>query len=346
MNEELLYRIAQRTGVHRVFRPFYGGIGTILMFHRIGGQGRAFRIEKNRRGEVSPEFLERLIGFFRSRGYSVVSLDEVHEILAQRRKAVRFVSFTFDDGYADTYTLAYPVFKKLDAPFAVYVATDFPDHRAIMWPYLLEDLIVAGDRVRFNWQDREFDYVTETETQKEAAFDTIRKMILRADRAGVLSLLKGIFEARGTDIFQYSQRLSLTWDQIRVMSEDPLVTIGAHTVSHCALNKLSAEEARFEIQESRRIIEAHIGRRVEHFCYPFGSRGEAGAREAAMVRDEGFRTATTTRVANIFEDHAQELTCLPRIPVRGSREDLSYVDAFLTGFIPALTHGLKRVITL
>ncbi len=80
MNQERLLKIVRYSGIHRAFRPFYSGIGSILMLHRIAKRDATARIEKNRRSEVSPEYLEFLVNYFTASGYEIVSLDELGEI--------------------------------------------------------------------------------------------------------------------------------------------------------------------------------------------------------------------------------------------------------------------------
>ncbi len=79
---------------------------------------------------------------------------------------------------------------------------------------------------------------------------------------------------------------------------DPLVTIGAHTLSHCNLAKCTSEAAEHEIAASRGNIEAKLNRPVMHFAYPYGDKGAATARDFAIVRQLGFKTAVTTRPGN------------------------------------------------
>lgn len=315
------------------------------MFHRIAKKGAAMRIEKNKRNEVSPEFLELLVNYFLSNRYNIVSLDEVHEILVNKKKQKKCVVFTFDDGYGDVYSLAYPVFKKYGVPFTVYVSTKYPDKKAVLWWYLLEDLVLKNDAVGFLHDRKSHHFDSATAEQKEAAFHSIRTMIIKQGTDALERLLKDIFEPYGMNVFEYSHKLALDWNQLTIMSEDPLVTIGAHTVNHYTLSKLDIEQVEYEINKSREIIESHIGKKVEHFSYPFGSRGEAGKREFEMVKNAGFKTATTTRIGNIFPEHRDHLQCLPRIPISGNREDLFSLELFLSGYIPALLHKFRKVVT-
>jgi len=52
------------------------------------------------------------------------------------------------------------------------------------------------------------------------------------------------------------------------------------------------------------LIQSKIGKKVEYFAYPFGSKNEVGKREFEIVKKLGFKTATTTRNGNILKNIA------------------------------------------
>lgn len=108
-------------------------LGRILMLHRVVKQ-RSDN-PKQRELEVTPQFLEQTINEYREHGYHFVSIDQVYEIVTGKDKGKPFVCLTFDDGYQDNYTLAYPLLKRLNVPFAIYVTTGFIDNRLSMWWY-------------------------------------------------------------------------------------------------------------------------------------------------------------------------------------------------------------------
>lgn len=83
----------------------------------------------------------------------------------------------------------------------------------------------------------------------------------------------------------------LTWDEIREIDRDPLMTIASHTVDHLALANQSPDVQRFEIFEGKKQLEAQIGHPVKHFAYPYGSYN---ATTVELVRQAGFITATST----------------------------------------------------
>ncbi len=82
----------------------------------------------------------------------------------------------------------------------------------------------------------------------------------------------------------------LTWDQVKEMEGHGFLA-GAHTRHHLYLPHLSVEELRDEIAGSKRIIEEHLGHKVDYFAYPNGGFN-VPAKEIA--KEVGFKAAVTT----------------------------------------------------
>ena len=126
--------------IHRKFyKLFHPVVGEIWMLHRVVEQ----RSEKpeQRELEVTPSWLEQKILAYKAKGYSFVSIDH----LLPKSK---WVCITFDDGYRDNYTLAYPLLKRLAVPFAVYVTTGFIDNQLPMWWYPGEQLGISTEELK------------------------------------------------------------------------------------------------------------------------------------------------------------------------------------------------------
>lgn len=327
--------------VSGLFSPIYSGIGTILMFHRVVSNQEELVCEDL---EITTDYLERIINYFLENNYEIVSLDKLHETLLNKIKSdKKFVVFTFDDGYIDNYTLAYPIFKKYNIPFTIYVTTSFPDKTAVLWWYSLKDLVKNNRIVNFIYNGKEYLFTTETLEEKKEVYLEIRKLILSEENLDLTKLTDHIFKKNGIDIKKYSQKLTMDWTHIKELSTDDIVTIGAHTTNHYNLKKLDAERVVKEIKDSKDKLEMVIGKKVQHFAFPFGSRNEAGSREVELVEDLGFKTVTTTRCGNVFLEHHQFTNFLPRISVSPYTES-PYIELYINGFIPAIRNKLRRVI--
>jgi peptidoglycan/xylan/chitin deacetylase (PgdA/CDA1 family) len=328
-----------------ITRPLFGGNGYILMLHRVCPPVSRTRLEDNAGMEMTPDKLEAVIRFFRNRDYEFISLDQLAERLSNRKNKRKFVVFTFDDGYADNYLHAYPVFKKHQVPFTIYITTSFPDREAILWWYLLEDLLLEKDSIVIKTDTGEQEFKCSSREEKEKTFRDLRAIIMNASPNHYRETVTGIFAPYGIDMYRETAELTLSWDQVARLSRDPLVTIGAHTVNHYTLSKLSPAEVKKEILESKQSLESHLGKEVQHFAYPYGGREEAGKREFDLAKECGFKTAVTTRFAAIFPAHRHHMECLPRVFIHAGADD-HFLEHVVNGTIAGMANRFQRVVTV
>ena len=85
-------------------------------------------------------------------------------------------------------------------------------------------------------------------------------------------------------------RSSLTWEQLREMAKDPLITISSHSVSHKVMERLTPDELAIETQESKRILESELGVPIRYFTYP---EGKFDAQAVEAVKQAGYAAALT-----------------------------------------------------
>ncbi len=339
-----LLSLVRCTRGYKLLKPFYSGIGHILTFHRVCGKNNGKRLSMCSGLEVRPEYLENVVNFFLSHDYDVISLDQLSHNLQRDKINKKFVIFTFDDGYIDNLTYAYPIFKRYHIPFTIYITTGFPDRSAVLWWYLLEEMILERDFITFEIEGEIFNFHCAAFEEKEKVFLKVLAIIKNSHENNYWGRIQQIFVSNRIDIHKKTEELILDWQQIRELSNDPLVTIGSHTVHHYCLSKLSEAGVRHEILESKRKLESHIDREVRHFAYPFGHRKEAGAREFKLTRECGYQTALTGRSANIFLGHRDHLEALPRITM-GESLDNQRLLFLINGLMHCRNNNFKRVVT-
>src|SRR5882757_6390104 len=135
-------------------RPFVGGIGAILTLHHVRPP-RPDRFQPNQLLEVTPRFLENVVRKLRRSGLDLVSLDEMHRRLVEGDFNRRFACVTIDDGYRDTLQWAYPILKRHEVPFAIYIPTSFPDRIGELWWLAIEAVVARNSRIILLIDDRE-----------------------------------------------------------------------------------------------------------------------------------------------------------------------------------------------
>lgn len=329
------------SGAHVLMRPFVQGVGVILTLHHVR-PGRPEAFQPNRLLEVNPHFFSGVIRRLRRSGIDIVSLDEMHRRLTERDFRKRFVCITFDDGYRDLMHWAYPVLRKHEVPFALYVPTSFPDRIGELWWLALERVIAGQNRIGMiiDGSERRFDCVTPGE--KRELFDQLYWWLReRPTEAQLRDAVRDLCARYGVDIASFCEELCMSWDEIATLARDPLVTIGAHTVNHVILRKVTDREVRAEMEMGCAVIEAALGVRPRHFAYPVGDPTAAGQREYRIAAETGFKTAVTTNPGVLFRSHRKQLMALPRISLNGEYQRLRYVQVLMSGAATAVWNRFR-----
>jgi peptidoglycan/xylan/chitin deacetylase (PgdA/CDA1 family) len=331
------------SGASVLLRPFVEGAGVILTFHHVR-PARADRFQPNRLLEVTPRFFEQVVRYLRRRGLDLISLDEMHRRLREGDCTRRFACITIDDGYRDTLQYALPILKRYQVPFAVYVATSFPDRLGELWWLALEAIVARNSRVTLRIDGLEQGFDCRTVAEKRHLYDQLYAYVRRLPAEDELRRFVRDLGARyQVDIADFCEELCMSWAELGTLAADPLVTIGAHTVNHVMLAKVPERAARSEMEMSRSVIEASLGIRPEHLSYPVGDRTSAGPREFRIAAELGFKTAVTTRPGVLFPEHRDHLTALPRISINGDYQQLRYVRVLLSGAATAMWNGFRHV---
>jgi len=330
------------TGTHKLLASFTRGAGAILTLHRVA-ERREGGFDPNGFLEVSPDFLIDAIDYLRAENYDIIALDEVPERLAAPTDR-RFVAFTFDDGFRDNFDVAYPILKRMSVPFTVFVASGFVDWSADLWWVALERMVGSRNELIMPMRGRERRYDCATTADKYQVFNTLQHWLTAvADEDEQRETLRAMAKLNDFDLAALTAELVMTWNELRALAADPLVTIGAHTVNHYALSRLDEGRVRQEMVDGADRIEKMIGQRPTHFAYPYGNPLVAGQREFRIAAELGFKTAVTTRPGLLYEDHKDHLTALPRVSLNGEFQAVRYLDLLLSGGAFALNNGFKRL---
>jgi peptidoglycan/xylan/chitin deacetylase (PgdA/CDA1 family) len=217
--------IAQPTP--RMIRPQSKIKAHILMYHYINDTADQVNDPIGYNLTIAPSMLDQQITALQKLGYHSITVSDA----VAGKGSNRSVALTFDDGYEDFYTNAFPILKQ---------------HNWIATVYIISGRI--GDR-----------YMTEQQIR---------------------------------ELHNYG------------------IEVGAHTIHHIDLSKASKSIQQFEIERSKRAIEAIIDAPVKTFAYP---SGKYTTDTIYLVEQAGLTSAVTTHpgIAGPLDDVYQ----LPRIRI-------------------------------
>jgi peptidoglycan/xylan/chitin deacetylase (PgdA/CDA1 family) len=331
------------TGAHYLLRPIFSGVGAIFMLHHVRPR-RDAEFQPNHHLEVAPEFLRAMLAHLRSRGIDIITMDEVHQRLIERNFSRRFACFTLDDGYRDNRDFALPVMREFDAPCTVYVASDFAEGTGRLWWIALEMVIAKASSIEAEIGGVAVRLDTGTPAAKQAAFDRLHDWLRGLPgEHDIHGEIAALCTRHGVDETAICRELCMSWDELKPFADDPLITIGAHTITHCNLARQPEAIASHEMAISRARIEKALQRPVVHFAYPYGDKIAAAAREFTLAHAAGFKTAVTTRPGMIFPESADHLTALPRVSLNGNYQDTRILPVLTSGAATAIWTGFRRV---
>ncbi|GLH78713.1 hypothetical protein SSBR45G_36220 [Bradyrhizobium sp. SSBR45G] len=331
------------SGAHVWLRPIFSGVGAIYTLHHVRPP-RDADFQPNCHLEVTPDFLREMLSHLRDNDIEIITLDELHHRLVERNFERRFACFTFDDGYRDNRDFALPVMREFEAPFTIYVTSEFAEGRGRLWWVTLELVVAKAQEIEIEIGGLALRLDASSPTAKCVTFqrlhDWLRSLPGEHDihrELGALCTRHGIDEA------SICRELCMSWDELRALSAEPLVSIGAHSISHCNLAKQTEETARIEIAESRARIERELQRPVLHMAYPYGDRAAAAQREFVLAAASGYKTAVTTRPGMIFAESADHLTALSRVSLNGHYQDARVLPVLTSGAATAMWNGFRRI---
>jgi peptidoglycan/xylan/chitin deacetylase (PgdA/CDA1 family) len=317
--------LAYSLGLYRALGAWYGGCGVIFSLHRVVDGAEPFL---NPPQKLESSILEDLLVVVRRLDCEIVSLNDLHHHLMEHVEGrghrshghARLVCFTLDDGYADNLTIALPIFRKHGVPLTVFIATDIVERTIFYWWGANEELILKNESIEL---PAIYDMAATTLpagslADKIAAYQMLDQLCLGLGEA-LFPTLRELYKKYKVDVEARLNRDALTIAQVRELSHDRLVAIGAHGVSHRRLSHMSEQDVRLEMEQGRSTLQNWTQEEVQHFAYPFGNANACGLREFALAKDAGFKTALTTRQGNIFPEHRHYLQCLPRRDVPLSR---------------------------
>jgi peptidoglycan/xylan/chitin deacetylase (PgdA/CDA1 family) len=278
------------SGATRAFSALVGrarrGAFQILTYHRVNDEQDPFF------SAVPTRVFQAQMAWV-SRTCRVLTVEALVERLRRGDLPRRAVAITFDDGYRDTLTHAAPILARHGLPATVFLATGFIGTAEVPWLDRLAMALkttraqtfaapwggtvsLAGPAARVRAMERALGWL------KRRPDDEMRRSVDR------------VLDTLGVTDQRCFKNLMLTWDDVHALAGASFA-IGAHTVNHPILSRVTPQRAWTEILGSRSMIESACGRPPLAFAYPNGAPEDYTETVKQLVREAGFTCAVTTR---------------------------------------------------
>lgn len=292
MIKQQLRQVLLSSGVLRLAARLHGKGAAILMYHSVledparvaDSLGRMIHPRRIFEGQM--ELL--------AREFHPVSLDQVGRFVrGDEDLPERAVVVTFDDGYADNFEMAMPILDRVGVPAAFYVTVDCVETRRLPWPSRLRFSFRKTEKK--NWKDGAGEiWVLGSECGREAAYLAACDRVAALAGAEQESMVSQIESDLAMKLDADAGNLMMTWEQVRGLAQHRHI-VGSHTMTHPNLAHVGIEDARRELIESKRCMEAQIRLKVVHFSYPCPALAPNWTEETTKeAQRAGYETAVTT----------------------------------------------------
>ena len=332
----MIARLAARTltqplaqAAHRIVGPR----GCLLTFHRAAPPDVWEKLP-NRDFYLDIEFLDRFLAHLVAQNWDVVTIGEALRRSGSADDASRYVNFSIDDCYRDTFELIAPVFRRHDVPLTLFVTTGIPDGTASIWPIGLEYTLLERDEVRLDGEVIRLP----TPEERRAAYQRIESAW---DGPRAPQYYAAFCAENGVDMEAMHWTHAITWEMLETLARHPLIEIGAHTMTHPRISSLAPDEALAELEGARVRLNQRLGLNVQHHAFPYGRSGDCGPRDFALARQAGFLSAATTRKGLVRG--GQDRFSLPRNTINGSHRSVGAMEMHLLGLTGVAARIAGRV---
>jgi peptidoglycan/xylan/chitin deacetylase (PgdA/CDA1 family) len=226
--------------------------------------------------------------------YHVLPLTDVLERLRTGAALPdRTACITFDDGFRNVLTTAYPILERYRLPATVFLVTSLVGTRQPAWPEQIYHAVTTTSRTAVTFRGKDWALTSDTERSRAQALITAElKTLPEAQKQDSLAGLLAALGSRAA-IESSSPLATLDWNEVDELSRGGLVDFGSHTHTHPILSRCSEQMQLEELQRSRDIIRGRLGS-VSLFAYPNGTRSDFTPVTKRLVVETGYRCALST----------------------------------------------------
>jgi peptidoglycan/xylan/chitin deacetylase (PgdA/CDA1 family) len=265
---ELAARLCAATGLLSLIEAMpKRDVIIVLNYHRIGNPWET-PYDPGIFSATAEEFEEQ-IAYLKAHFY-ICTLDEALAMVMGQAPFNTGVLLTFDDGYLDNYTLAFPILRSYRTQAVFFLPTAFVGTSRLPWwdaiAYTIKQ--TRKDLIQLDYPER-----VVLDLNRNDMADII-SVVLRLykhpatrDRNRFLNELQ--FACESGFPVEDKQRIFMNWREAREMQQCGMV-FGSHTDTHEILSKLSAEQQVVELCRSREILERELNCRIDALAYPVG----------------------------------------------------------------------------
>lgn len=264
----------------------------VLTFHRVLNdaelEGTASLIGMIVRNRTFDDFLA-----YAARNLEIISAGSDPEWKSNGKLKI---ALTFDDGWCDNATEAFPIARKHNAPITIFIVAKRTGTQLPFWPEQAASVLGLG--LDAGTQDRQRNIEEMIERMKS---------LPSAERKRIISRITQ--DDHDANSCKEVDR-TMTWEQIEELKAGGVV-FGSHTSTHEILTRIPLSQANEEVQTSREVITQRLGAACDVFAYP---NGDSSPETRSLVEKAGYRRAFLNQFPGIWSRDTDPFA-IPRVNI-------------------------------
>ncbi|MDE3236313.1 MAG: glycosyltransferase [Bacteroidota bacterium] len=279
----------------------------VLMYHKIGET-----ISDPWSLCISEKHFEQQLEWLK-KNKKVISVAELEKQLENNTLENNTVVLTFDDGYEDNFSVAVPLLSKYQLPATFFIVSGMLNGETggyYFWDALqtifleTEKLpstiaiklyrgtvkVLSGDDLP-DEATKHWSVFSKPFNKRTKAFYKLWLMIRNLSLQDQKNIVEQVLNQLSGEQVLGEQSLIATLQQVQDVLKNPLITLGAHTVTHPVLPAFSLQEQLNQLSNAKDALEKIVGKEIRYLSYPYG---ECDTATINIAREAGFKLAFTT----------------------------------------------------
>jgi len=312
MNLKLfLYRAKER--LKRTLYLKQNGFCTVLLYHRVND----LSYDPQQLCVSVNNFRDQLS--FLKKKYKFLTLEEFCGILKNKKRfPANSLLITFDDGYADNCENALPLLESLGLQAVFYIATKNIDTDELFWWDELDIVFREVKQKKINVNELLIKNNLQNSEQLYTHYVTKCKTVNSLnERNQLMAEVRTLYTVTESDKRDYA---FLNATQLKRMSDSKSAVMAAHTINHLSLGHLSESDQYNEIKGSIDRLSKALGKKVEHFSFPYGEKTHFNQTTINICKELGMQSAAANYCDIVTPD--DDVYSFPRFVVRNDKAEV------------------------
>lgn len=203
---------------------------------------------------------------------------------------------TFDDGFANNYTVACPILSDFNLPATFYITTGFLNSHTPSWIDAIEISLEATMKESVSHEVLGGTAPIRNSQEKQQLLSVIRDRVKNSPTVNPLEFSEEICRLLEVDVLAYLEDdldRKLDDNEVAVIARNSLFEVGGHSHTHRILSYLDSNELDFEISTSLEILRSVTGRSTIHYSYPEGQPNTYNETVIATLKASGIEICPT-----------------------------------------------------